>query len=214
MNFFHRFVLWFGTRLFPLRVHGKENIPEGAAVIPYNHFSVFDPFYIRYVYKGNMWFLAKIELFKNKLLGSILKGYGAIPVDRANPGLQSMLSALKPLKRGEKLAISPEGTRNKTGSKEMLPFKDGTVLFAVKGKATIVPCIVSGKARFLRKTDMLFGKPFDFSEYYDKKLTDEDYEKMNTVLVEKMKETQRELYEIIENHKNKKKNKKAKSVGV
>lgn len=204
MNWFYRFLLWLGTKLYPLRVHGAENIPDGAAVIPYNHFSVFDPFYIRYVYKGEMYFLAKIELFKNKLFGSVLKAYGAIPVDRANPGIKSLLAAIKPLKQGKKLAISPEGTRNKTGSLEMLPFKDGTVMFAVKGKAQIVPCIVSRRAKLFRTTHMMFGKPFDFSEYYDKKLTDEDFAAMNEVLVCKMKETQKELLDLVSNLKKKK----------
>ncbi len=129
---------------------------------------------------------------------------GAIPVDRANPGIKSLLAAIKPLKQGKKLAISPEGTRNKTGSIEMLPFKDGTVMFAVKGKAQIVPCIVSRRAKLFRTTHMMFGKPFDFSEYYDKKLTDEDFAAMNKVLVCKMKKTQKELLDLVANLKKKK----------
>ena len=39
----------------------------------------------------------------------------------------------------------------------------------------------------------MVGKPFDFSEYYGTKPTSADTEKMESVIREKMLETQREL---------------------
>lgn len=208
MNFFHKMILWIGTRIYPYKIYGTENIPEGGAVIPYNHFSVMDPFFIRHAYKGKICFPAKIELFKNKFFANLLRGCGAIPVDRANPGVETMLTAIKTLRNGDKLVISPEGTRNKTGSLDFLPFKEGTVLFAVKGKAPIVPCIVAAPAKPFKRTNIVIGKPFDFSEYYGKRLTDEDLKKLNAVLVEKMKETQTEFLAFLADKKKKKKKRK------
>lgn len=210
MNAFHKFVLWLVTRIYPYKAYGMENIPEGAAVIPYNHFSVMDPLFIRHAYRGTICFPAKIELFKNKCFGSILRACGAIPVDRANPGMEMLLTSIKTLRNGNKLVISPEGTRNKTGSLDFLPFKEGTVLFAVKGKAPVVPCIVAKPAKPFRRTNIYFGKPFDFSEYYDKKLSDEVLKNLNDVLVEKMKEAQAEFLQFLDNKKKKKGKKSAK----
>ena len=212
MNAFHKFILWLGTRIYPYKIYGMENIPEGGAVIPYNHFSVMDPFIMRHAYKGEMCFPAKAELFKNKFFGGLLKSCGAIPVDRANPGAEMMLTAIKAVRRGEKLFISPEGTRNKTGSLDFLPFKEGTVLFAVKGKAPIVPCIVAAPAKPFRKTRICMGKPFEFSEYYGKKLVPGDLAHLNEILVEKMRETQKEFLTFLAEKKNRKKKKKLKSV--
>lgn len=212
MNVLSSIILRLSTWVYPYKTYGMENIPQGAAVIPYNHLSFMDPLFVRHAYKGKMIFPAKIELFKNKLLGWLIGACGAIPVDRANPGAETLFTMIKTLRRGEKLVISPEGTRNKTGSIDFLPFKEGTVLFAVKGKAPIVPCIVASHARPFKKTHICFGKPFDFSEYYGKKLTDEEMAKLNEILAEKMRETQKEFLAFLAEKKNKKrkKNKKIK----
>lgn len=214
MNFFHKFILWVGTRIYRYKVYGAENLPEGGAVIPYNHYSVMDPFIIRHYYKGEMCFLAKKELFKNKFFASLLTNCGAIPVDRDNPDISSILTPIRLLRKGEKLAISPEGTRNKTGKLDFLPFKEGTILFAIKGRVPIVPCIVAKHVKPFRKTAFCFCKPIDFSQYYDQKLTDEDMAKLNDFLFEEMTKDQQEFLAFLADKKNHKKKKKSKTVQI
>ena len=213
MNAFHKFVLWLVTRIYPYKAYGMENIPEGAAVIPYNHFSVMDPLFIRHAYRGTICFPAKIELFKNKCFGSILRACGAIPVDRANPGMEMLLTSIKTLRNGNKLVISPEGTRNKTGSLDFLPFKEGTVLFAVKGKAPVVPCIVAKPAKPFRRTNIYFGKPFDFSEYQGQRLDTELNHKLTEIMYQKLCDAKSEQEKLLQEKKDAKlakKNKKSK----
>ena len=84
MNAFHKFVLWLVTRIYPYKAYGMENIPEGAAVIPYNHFSVMDPLFIRHAYKGTICFPAKIELFKNILRTYVMAGTSAYAAENIN----------------------------------------------------------------------------------------------------------------------------------
>ena len=150
--------------------------------------------------------MAKKELFKNKFFGKIVKSFGAIPVDRDNLDVKSMMQALRVLKEGHKLVVFPEGTRNKTGTTELQQLKSGSMLFAVKSKAPIVPLMLNGKAKFMRKTHLIVGKPFELSEFYGKKLTDEDLAQMDNIVRAKMLEQQDILIDILSS-KRKKKNK-------
>lgn len=205
MKCIHRFILGCFNLLYPSKIYGKENIPEGGALISCNHFSAVDCGYIAKAYNKDVYFLAKKELFKKKLLAKIIKSFGAIPVDRENPDMKTMLSAIKILKADHKLVIFPEGTRNTTGTDELQEIKGGVTFFAVKSKKPIVPCMLLKKAGIFKKARLLIGKPFELSEFYDKKLTDEDMKKMDEILISKMKEVQTELKQILADKKKKKK---------
>ena len=197
MNFFHKIPLFFFNIFYPYKIHGKENIPEGGAVFVCNHFRAVDCGFVADAYSKDIYFLAKKELFKNKFLAKIIKSYGGIPVDRDNPDMKSMLAAIKVLKEGHKLTIFPEGTRNKSGTTELQPIKGGSMIFAVKAKCPIVPLMLSGKARFMRRTHLIIGKPFELSDYYAKKLCDSDLSEMEKIVSEKMKEQQLILFNIL-----------------
>lgn len=206
MNFFHKIPLFFFNIFYPYKIHGKENIPKGSAVFVCNHFRAVDCGFVADAYSKDIYFLAKKELFKNKLLGKIIKSYGGIPVDRDNPDLKSMMMALKVLKEGHKLTIFPEGTRNKTGTTQLQRIKGGSMIFAIKAKCPIVPMMLSGKARFLRRTHLIIGEPFELSNYYSKKLDDSDLLNMEKIVSEKMVEQQNLLFEKLLRKKRKKTN--------
>lgn len=204
MNFFHKTALFCFNLIYPYKIYGKENIPTGSAVFVCNHFSAIDCGFIADAYNKDIYFLAKKELFKNKLIGGIIKSFGAIPIDRDNPDMKSLVAAIRVLKDGHKLAIFPEGTRNKSGTNELQPIKGGTVTFAVKAKCPIVPMMLLNKAKPFRKTKLIIGKPFTLEEFYSKKLTPEVIEQMGEIVSNKMKEQQAILLELT---KKKKKNK-------
>ena len=204
MNFLHRIPLKIFNLFYPLKVVGKENIPEGKAILCSNHFSLLDCGYVSIPYNKDIKFLAKKEIFKNKLFGALVKSFGAFPIDREKPELSTIMAVIKWLKEGHKLAIFPEGTRNKSGTNEIQEIKDGTMIFSLKSRAPIVPIIIHHKARFLRRNYMIIGKPFELDEFYGKKLTDEDVKRTNEILREKMEEQQALLEEYLQNKKQKK----------
>lgn len=208
MNRLYRIPLFVFNRLCPSRIFGKENLPEGKAVIVCNHLHAMDCGYVAKIYNKDIYFLAKKELFKKKFISKLLKSLGGLPIDRDNPDMKSLMTALKVLKEGHKLAIFPEGTRNKTGSTELQPIKGGAMIFAVKAKSPIVPIMIDRKLKMFRKSNVIVGKPFELTEFYDRKLTDEDMEKMNEVVTNKMKEQQTLLNQILLEKKKKGKNKK------
>ena len=207
MNFFHKIPIFIFSVLCPCKIHGKENIPEGKTVIVSNHFHACDCGFLSRVYGKDVYFLAKKEVFKKKLFGSILKSYGGLPIDRDNPDMKSLLAPLKVLKNGHKLVVFPEGTRNKTGTNELQPIKPGAVVFAVKAKAPIVPVMILNKMRFMRRTPIIVGEPFELKEFYDKKLTDEDYVVMSDIVKGKMLEQHQKLKDLVCKKKNKRKKK-------
>lgn len=204
MHCLYRIPLFFFNRICPSKIHGKENIPEGKAVIVSNHIHAMDCAYIAKIYNKDIYFLAKKELFTKKFRIKLLKSLGGLPIDRENPDMKSLMTAIKVLKEGHKLVIFPEGTRNKTGTTELQPIKGGAMVFAVKAKSPIVPIMIDRKLRLFRRTHVIVGKPFELSEFYDKKLTDEDMEAMNIIVADKMKEQQAILKEELAQKKQKK----------
>ena len=203
MNGFYRFILRGFSIFYPYKVYNRDNVPKGAAVFICNHFRAIDCAFVADVYCRDIFYLAKEEVFKNKLLAKIIKSLGGIPINRDNPSISSILKATKALKDGHKLAIFPEGTRNKSGTDQLQEIKSGSGVFAVKAKVPILPIMLSGKARMFRRTKIYIGKPFELSEYYDKKLTPEVISEIDGVIREKMLETQIELKSVCNKKKKK-----------
>ena len=76
--------------LYRLKVIGLENIPEknGVIICP-NHTSNADPVVLAVSLKRQVYFMAKAELFKNKILRKLFKMVGAFPVERGKKRLFS-----------------------------------------------------------------------------------------------------------------------------
>ncbi len=187
MNGFQRFLLKIVWVFYPTKIYGLENVPEGGAVLACNHYSFIDPVNLARTFsKENASFVAKKELFDKKLFGKMLASFGAIPIDRDKADFTSLITILKVLKSDRKLIIFPEGTRNKTKTTKLQPLKDGVSIFAIKSKKPIVPIMMKSKPRLFRRTKIYFGKPFDFSSYYDKKLTDDVMKELNQIIYDNM----------------------------
>jgi 1-acyl-sn-glycerol-3-phosphate acyltransferase len=131
---------------------GQENIPqEGGAILAMNHIGYFD-FAIagtgvlpkkRYVR-----FMAKKEIFDNKLAGPLMRGMHHISVDRSN-GSASFVAALQALHKGEIIGIFPEGTIST--SFEIKGLKSGAVRLAMEAGVPVIPTIIWGSQRVWTK---------------------------------------------------------------
>lgn len=186
MNLFCRFIVKSFSIFYPKKVYGKENIPQGKALLVCNHFRALDCGYIASIYNKDIRFLAKKEIVKNKLVGKIVKSFGAVPIDRENPELKTMLSVIKYLKAGHKVCIFPEGTRNKSGTNELQETKPGYIVFAISASCPIVPIIQIGKGKLFKRQKFIIGKPIEFTEYYGKKLDKETINKLNEIVRENL----------------------------
>src|SRR5438874_7888522 len=91
-----------------------------------------------------MHILYKHEIDKIPILARAFRLGGFIPVDRRNKeaALRSIEAGAQSIRSGNSFLIFPEGTRSPTA--EMLPFKKGGFVMAIKAQAPIVPVAVQG----------------------------------------------------------------------
>lgn len=137
---------------FRFDFQGEENIPrKGGAILAINHVSYLD-FAIAGTaalpVKRYVRFMAKKELFDNKIAGPLLRGMHHINVDRSN-GAASFVTALRALKSGEIIGIFPEGTIST--SFEIKGLKTGAIRLAADAGVPIIPTIVWGGQRVYTK---------------------------------------------------------------
>ncbi len=161
--------------LYFVRYEGRENIPEGAAVLCGNHTALFDPLFVMAAFKPGQLphTIAKKELFKHKWFGAILRWAKVFPVDRGQADLRAIKTALDVLRRGEKLIIFPEGTRTDDPTESSA--KHGAALFAMKTDAYVQPIFITkGHKIPFRPIKVIFGKPYKI-ELDGRKPTQEDY---------------------------------------
>lgn len=153
----------FCTLAFRVEAEGMENLPKtGGFILASNHVTEFDPLFVGIKLKRQLNFMAKAELFKNKLFGAVIRGLGAFPVERGKGDNTAIERAISTVKNGDILAIFPEGTRSKDG--ELKRFKSGAIVVAANTGADIVPTCVYiediGKGlKFRSKVKIRYGKP-------------------------------------------------------
>jgi 1-acyl-sn-glycerol-3-phosphate acyltransferase len=168
----------FGVRLglalsgIRVSVKGADQIrPDRAAVYAVNHasnveppilFSALSPLFpkLRILYKA--------ELRKLPILTRAFDIAGFVPLQRGNrdQSLPAIERAAAALRDGNSFLIFPEGTRSRTG--QLLPFKKGGFVMALKAQAPVVPVGIKGARDAMRKgspwiqpvlVEVTFGEP-------------------------------------------------------
>jgi len=134
------------------RVAGAEHLPFGrAAVYCANHQSNVDPPLLFTALHPRMHILYKHEIDRIPLLARAFRMGGFIPIDRRRKesAMRSIELGSESLRSGNSFLIFPEGTRSKTD--DLLPFKKGGFIMAIKAGAPIVPVAVQGGREAMRK---------------------------------------------------------------
>ena len=122
--------------------HAERILYGRAAVYAVNHTSQVEPPVIFSLLSGlfpRLRILYKAELRRLPILVRAFDLAGFIPLERGNrdqsrPAIERAADALG---KGNSFLIFPEGTRSRTG--ELLPFKKGGFIMALKAQAPIVP---------------------------------------------------------------------------
>lgn len=157
---------------FKFETEGLENIPtEGAFIMAPNHKSYFDPVVVALKCKRKIRFMAKAELFKNKLFAKIITSLGAFPLQRGKGDIAAVKAAFSILKEGSVLLMFPQGKRIKDGSRGKL--KTGVAVIAHKMQVPVLPVYIDGDYKFRHKVKVTYQKPISFHEYYGQKLDEE-----------------------------------------
>lgn len=167
------FLLWLPMHiLFPTKVVGRQNIPQGGAILACNHFSYVDSVLVGTSFFRKQYFLAKAELFNSRFLAFVLRSLNAISIHRQKADISAIKRCVSVLKNNELLTVFPEGTRNQS-SEELAQIKSGLVMFAIKAHKPIVPMLLLKRPRIFRFNKLLVGKPIFLTEFYGQPITKE-----------------------------------------
>ena len=161
------FLLWLWGRVTVLvtftrlEITGAENLPDrGPVVFTANHQSLMDIPVLFSIIKIPVRMMAKKSLLIVPIIGWALYVFHFITVERDNPkkALKSLYAAAEIIKKGVSVLLFAEGTRGDGG--DLLPFKSGPFLLAIKAGVPVVPIAIAGTVNIHNKK-----KPFFFGTF-------------------------------------------------
>ncbi|MDD5194189.1 MAG: lysophospholipid acyltransferase family protein [Candidatus Omnitrophica bacterium] len=139
--------LFIFTCFFGLCVKGKKVFPRsGPFIVACNHISNLDPIVLGCACPRQLYYLAKEELFENKLFGLLLRNINVLPLKRGKSDIRIMRAALSILKTSP-LALFPQGTRGANFDN----FKAGVGFLYRKAKTPVIAAKISGTENILPK---------------------------------------------------------------
>ncbi len=144
-----RFVKAFSRTFLKFRIEGLDHVPRtGPLIAACNHISFWDPPLVGSNFPRVLHFVAKAELFENKVFGAMLRGYNSIPIQRGLRARSGLLGAEEVLDEGGAVLIFPEGTRNKSGA--LMPPRAGIGRLATVTRTPVLPVRISGSNQIRR----------------------------------------------------------------
>jgi 1-acyl-sn-glycerol-3-phosphate acyltransferase len=141
--------LWLVVRLYlRLRVEGLGRLPDGPAMLCFNHQSWADPFIVIAALpaRPDIVFFGPREADmgvgrKNRLIRWTQRDVPFRPDKRGLVAVARRVEAI--FARGDRLAIAPEG-RIHAGERVVLPLDEGVAFFALRSGVPIVPIGITG----------------------------------------------------------------------
>lgn len=148
-----------GRTVFRVRVTGREHVPKtGPLIVACNHVSYLDPPMMGVFLPRPISYMAKAQLFEMPVLGPLIRGLGAYPVDRDGNVTAAIKRSVEVLRAGGCVGIFPEGTRNIAGDVQA---RQGVAFLASLAKAPVVPAAIVGgdRAKHLHQIKVAYGPP-------------------------------------------------------
>ena len=133
-------------------VMGLERLPrKGACIVVSNHVSDVDPpilaWALGYRSRRVIYFMAKDEMRRWPVVGWLVSRAGVFYVRRGEADRAAQRQALALLRRGDAIAVFPEGTRSRDG--RLQAGNPGVALLAIRSGAPVVPVSILGTQRIL-----------------------------------------------------------------
>jgi 1-acyl-sn-glycerol-3-phosphate acyltransferase len=158
ISLLYRVAMWIanaGVRAAGIRVDisGFEHVPQGrSCIFMCNHVSNLDPPVVLPLLPGRCSVMLKKQLMSIPILGRAMRMGQFIPVERGgkrDAAQASVIAAGEALGNGLNMLVFPEGTRSKDG--RLSTFKKGPFFLAMQTMAPVVPVMISGTEKMMRK---------------------------------------------------------------
>ncbi|HZK70025.1 MAG TPA: lysophospholipid acyltransferase family protein [Clostridia bacterium] len=177
---------------------GLDNVPkEGGVIICSNHLSNLDPFLLGYKLERNIRWLAKIELFRYRIIAFYIKKFGVVPVNRDKGDSNAILTALSLLQNREAVGIYPEGTRALRNKKRISIVHVGVAMLALKSGCPVIPVRIITDYKIFSKTKAIFGKAFYITDEATKTIKTTGETIYEQISYEKYKEISNEIMDVV-----------------
>ncbi len=177
LSFMYRLVLfltWLIAKMFfRLKIYGLEHFYPRGAIIAANHTSFLDPPLLAVSWPGEVHFLARETLFKNRLFGGFIRLLNTHPVSGDTGDVKVFKTICALLNQGKKIILFPEGSRSIDG--QLTEIKPGMMLLVAKTGTAIIPAYLDGvfeiwnrNQRFpklFKKTACVFGSPICWDDF-------------------------------------------------
>ncbi len=150
--------------IYKLEFKGLENVPsesDGRYIVAINHTSAFDPVFVSMPKQvPPLHFMAKVELFKNPVVGWVIKHLYGFPVKRGKGDNSAIEYGEKIIEEGHVMAICPEGKRIKDKNGVPQKAKSGVAVIAKATSASVLPVAIycNGPIKAGKKVVISYGK--------------------------------------------------------
>ena len=172
-----------------LKIVGKENMADIQNVIlAANHISVNDPPFIGSIMPIEISFLAKSELFKNKIFASLIGYFNSIPIRRGAIDRKALERVGERIKDGKSILIFPEGTRKSDKA------KPGIGKIALETQTDIVPVYIKNSDSFWKcffrkeRLCIVIGKRYHIKNFELKENAKDNYREFSKMILDKINE--------------------------
>lgn len=156
--------------VFKLSFKGLENVPTDKNeryIVAINHTSAMDPVFVSMPKSvPPLHFMAKVELFKNPIVGWVIKHLYGFPVRRGKGDNSAIEYGEKIIEEGHVMAICPEGRRVKDKNGVPQKAKAGVAVIAKATGASVLPCAIycDGPIKPFKKVTVCYGKMLTLSD--------------------------------------------------
>lgn len=188
LNFLKFFLIPLHFIFYPYKLHGNKKTGKDSCIFVGNHYSMFDVIYPARTTREGIHYICKKSVLEAPVLWKWGVRIGAIGAARDGSDVRTVMEAVRILKAGEKVCMFPEGTRNRREDDEFLPFHGGASLLAIKTKSPVIPFVICNRPRIFRITHVVFGEPVEFTQYYEEKVSAEEYAQADEFLRNRMYE--------------------------
>lgn len=156
--------------VFNIKVVGAENEPpeDTSVLVCSNHISLVDPIVISAsLDRRQVRYMAKKELFDVPVLNSLIRAFGAYPVDRKRADAGAIKRTIEMLRAGDTVGMFPQGTRCPVVDPATTKVKPGAGMICTKSEASVLPIYIktkNNKYMLFRRIEIIIGEPLPYEE--------------------------------------------------